>query len=131
MVPSNKSEYTEAGHSCQRLYSVASWNRSRPAFAVSSLLCTMHAKRTHVPPTRYREILEHICKDLQGFILIFIVSKLAEKSENIWLSGFNLLKIKDNRQISGKPQTRHDCRLMACQLHVLGRVELSRQKVAP
>lgn len=103
----------------KQIHLATSANRSYLVFLAYSSKCTMYAKGTLVPPIRYGEVFWHICKDLQGFIRNFIVRKVTEKSENIWPTGFNLLKIKDNRRFSAKTRTQRSCKPMARQLHLL------------
>src|SRR5882724_295785 len=117
MIQCNKFEFTQAGRRKQ-LHPAAFPNRSRLVFVAYTPHCTMRAKGTLVSPIRYGEILEHICKELQGFILIFIAKKVSRKSKNIWTDGFNLLKTKDKMQFAGKLWERKYCSLMARQLHV-------------
>ena|SRR5260221_12459612 len=100
MFPFDKFELTKAVESPEHIFAAASASKSCLVFVVYSPLCTTGAKEAPVSPIRCGEIIEHLCKQLQGFVPFFIAKKNSEESLVAWCARLMLLKTKDDLLLS-------------------------------
>jgi hypothetical protein len=118
MFPFDKFELTKALASPEHVLAAASANKSCLVFVVYYPLCTTGAKEALVPPIRCGEIIEHMCNQLQEFILFFIVKKNSEESAAAWCTQLILLKTKGDLLLSVRLSARQYRIPMAHQLHL-------------
>ena len=130
MFPFDKFELTGAVASPEHIFTAASASKSCLIFVVYTPLCTTCAKEALVPPIRCGEIIEHICKQLQRFILFFIAKKNSEEPTVIRSAQLILLKTKDDLLLSVRLSVQQYRSPMARQLHLLSVYGLSCWKVA-